>query len=71
MFRMSKHLIYIVVSLFIVVIAAAQTAIADSVTVELAERTPPADPGDPILSAPPPTYNNDYDDTSYDPEMSR
>ena len=52
---MSKHLTYVVVSLFLVVIVAAQTAIADSVTVELAEKTPPADLGDPILSAPPPT----------------
>ena len=52
---MSKHLTYVVVSLFLVVIVAAQTAIADSVTVELAEKTPPADPGDPTLAAPPPT----------------
>ena len=44
-FRMSKHLIYIAL-LFIVVIAAAQTAIAKSISVELAEKTPPADPDD-------------------------
>ena len=48
-FRMNKHLIYIAL-LFIVVIAAAQTAIANPnpgivipVTVELAEKTPPVD----------------------------
>ena len=46
---MSKQLRYIIF-LFIVVIAAAQTAIADPVAVELAERTSPADPGDPTQS---------------------
>ena len=66
---MNKHLIYIV-SLFIVVIAAGQTAIADPVTVELAEKTPPADLGDPILSVHS-SYNDDYDDHAYRPEMSR
>ena len=56
MFHMSKPLRYIMF-LFIVVIAAAQTANAQSVSVELAEKTPPADPGDPTmtLAGPPPT----------------
>ena len=64
MFRMRKHLIYIA-SLFLVVIAAAQTASAaphhrtrvpqPPITVELAEKTPPADPGDPTMAGPPPT----------------
>jgi len=57
MFHMSKRIIYIV-SLFLVVIVAAQTAIADPVmVVDLAERTPPGYPGDPTmpLAGPPPT----------------
>jgi hypothetical protein len=53
-FRMSKHLIYIAL-LFIVVIAAVQTTNAQSISVELAEKTPPVDPGDPTLAGPPPT----------------
>ena len=50
---MSKQLRYIIVFLFIVVIAAAQTANAQSISVELAEKTPPADPGDPTWQDPP------------------
>ena len=52
-FRMSKQLTYIIVLLFMVTLAAAETANAKSISVELAERTPPVeDPGDPTL---PPT----------------
>ena len=46
-----KHIIF----MFVIVIAAAQMAIADPVTVELAENTPTVDPGDPTLAGPPPT----------------
>ena len=56
---MRQHIIvrlqYSIISLFILVIAAAQTAIADPPTAELAEKTPPADPGYPALAGPPPT----------------
>ena len=55
MICMSKQLQYIVVLLFMVPLAAAQTANAQSITVELAEKTPPADPGDPTMPGPPPT----------------
>ena len=53
---MRKQLRYILF-LFIVVIAAAQTALADPVAVDLAERTPPGYPGDPTMTVtgPPPT----------------
>ena len=70
MSRQMRHLVF----LFIVVIAAAQTAIAQSISVELAENTPPVD----LAQGPNPGSsdndnhdNNDYDDTSYNPEMSR
>ena len=79
-FRMSKHLTYVVVSLFIVVIVAAQTAIAASHRdcrnrrLQCHRRLlctwpkdPSVDPGDPTLSGPPPHNNDDYDDTSYVP----
>ena len=64
---MNKHLIYIV-SLFIVVIAAAQTAIADPVTVKLAEGQ---DPGDPTLSGPPPTTTTTTTTTTTMPIVPR
>ena len=38
---MSKQLKYIIVLLFMVILAAAQTANAQSISVELAEKTPP------------------------------
>ena len=61
---MSKGLVY-VVSLFLVVIAAAQTAIADPVAVPGRR----ADPGDPRIPSTIPDDNNydhnDYDDPSY------
>ena len=63
---MRQQLKYIVVLLFMVTLAAAQTAIADPVTVELAENNPPADPGDPPPPlAPSPLINcNGYFDLS-------
>ena len=53
LFCMSKHLQCTIVLLFMVILATAQTAIADSVTVELAEKTPPADSGDPTMALTP------------------
>ena len=47
---MSEQLKYIIVLLFMVILAAAQTANAQSISVELAEKTPPADPGDPMTT---------------------
>ena len=61
MFRMSTQLKYIIVLLFMVTLAAAQTANAQSITVDLAEKTPPVDlvegldPGDPTMTGLPPT----------------
>jgi len=68
MFRMSKQQTYIIVLLFMVTLAAAQTAIADPVNVELAERTPPADPGDLI---PPTTTTTTTSTTTTLPTISR
>ena len=70
MFRMSKQLTYIIVLLFMVTLLAAQTAIADPVTVELAEKTPPVtlvegqDPGDPTMAGLPPTTTTTTTTTS-------
>ena len=49
---MSKQLQYIIVLLFMVTIAAAQTAIADPVLVDLAEKTPPLDPNGQFIIPP-------------------
>ena len=68
MFRMNKQLKYIIVFLFMVTLAAAQTAIADPVTVELAEGTPPADPGGLI---PPTTTTTTTTTTSTLPTIPR
>ena len=65
---MSKHLTYVVVSLFLVVIVAAQTAIAAPVTVKLAEGQ---DPGDPTLSGPPPTTTTTTTTTTTLPTIPR
>ena len=51
---MSIHLKCIIVLLFMVTVAAAQMANAQSISVELAEKTPPVDPGDPTMTLPEP-----------------
>ncbi len=68
---MSRQLQYIVVLLFMVTLAAAQTAIAQSISVELAEKTPPVDPGDPTLAGNPPTTTTTTTTTTTLPTIPR
>ena len=65
---MSQQLKYIVALLFMVTLAAAQTANAQSISVELAEKTPPADPGDLI---PPTTTTTTTSTTTTLPTIPR